>query len=73
MTYPQIILSDLSSGEWVCGAVWQNRYMPTYSQRISELNGREPGRIESEVCPHTHHRSGVHRYRDTRAPRMAWA
>ena len=74
MTYHQLIISDLSSGVWVCGVDWLNRLMPTYSQRISEINARESGRIVSRVCQsHNYHRSTIHEYRDTRASgQMAW-
>ena len=66
-TYIDRILADLSDGAWCCGSYWYGRMMPTFSQRISELNAREPGRIESRPCTvHGHrHRGPIHEYRDT--------
>mgnify|MGYP003395557006 CR=1 FL=1 len=64
MTYTERILSDLAAGGWVCGSEWYAQMMPTFAQRISELNRDEPGRIESRVCREHRHRSTIHQYRD---------
>ena len=73
MTHTSRILTDLADGEWVCGSHWYGSYIPTFSQRISDLNHKEPGRIESRVCRAHGHSSTIHEYRDTLALRMAWA
>ncbi len=65
MTHTNRILSDLADGAWVCGSSWYSHYMPTYSQRISNLNHKQPGRIESRVCHSHEHTSSIHEYRDT--------
>ncbi len=64
MTYRDRILSDLADGSWKCGSEWYADMMPTFAQRISELNAIEPERIESRVCSQHKHRSTIHEYRD---------
>lgn len=59
------ILADLASGAWVCGAEWYAAYIPTFSQRISNINADEPGRIESRPCTQHTHRGSIHEYRDS--------
>lgn len=65
MSQQDRILSDLASGEWVCGSQWLHSYLYVYSQRISNINGKQPGRIESRKCEQ--HAHPVYEYRDTLA------
>lgn len=66
------ILRDLSAGEWVCATQWLSSYLYVYSQRISEINAKEPGRIITRPCRQHDHK--VYEYRDTTVvPRqMTW-
>ena len=69
LTAIERILRDLSDGEWVCGSHWLNDYLYVYSQRVSNINAKQPGRIVSEVCHDHVHRGTIARYRDTHALR----
>jgi hypothetical protein len=69
MTQRDRILQDLADGRWHCGAEWYRDFLPTFAQRLSEVNAREPGRIRSEVCHEHTHRGTIHRYLDTHALR----
>ena len=73
MTQRDRILQDLASGEWVCGSRWLSSYLYVYSQRVSNVNAEEPGRIESRPCQQHDH--NVYEYRDTFAllpKQLAW-
>lgn len=61
------VLSDLSSGKWVCGSRWLSSYLYVYSQRISEINAETPSmpRILSRPCQQHDH--PVFEYLDTKA------
>lgn len=65
MTHEQRLLEWLSDGSWHCGveALEDRRY--TFSQRASDVNKKEPGRIATRPCQqHTH---PMYEYRDTLA------
>ena len=67
------LLDDLASGEWVCGVTFYASHRPTFAQRFSEVNAREPGRIASRSCRAHEHRGTIHEYSDTtieREPRQ---
>ena len=71
--YTDSLLADLANGEWVCGSHWYATYRPTFAQRFSEINAKEPGRIESRPCQQHDH--NVYEYRDTFAllpKQLAW-
>lgn len=65
MTSKERILSDLAGGDWYCGSAWYANWLPTFSQRVSEMNAEHPGLIESRVCrnPEHQHKSSIHEYR----------
>ena len=68
MTQRDRILQDLASGEWICGSRWLSSYLYVYSQRISEINAREPWdkpRILSRPCQQHDHK--CFEYLDTHA------
>lgn len=54
---PQVerVLSKLIvNGGWICGVEFQKEFIPTYSQRITDLRKRG-WNIESDVCDKTSH------------------
>lgn len=57
----------IGDGLWVCGSAFLEAYMPTYSQRISEMR-RAGLPIETGACRNEHHdhRSRIGAYRWTR-------
>jgi len=49
------VLSKLQiNGTWICGTEFQKEFIPTYSQRISELR-KKGWEIESDICNRTTH------------------
>ena len=73
MTQEERVLDNLVDGEWHCGTEFLSNYLYVYSQRVSNINAREPGRIASRVCRAHEHRGAIREYSDTtidREPRQ---
>lgn len=76
MTQERRLIRWLSDGDWHCGseALWGaggiEGPMYTFSQRASDINKKEPGRIITRPCQRHAHK--LHEYLDTlaRAPQQ---
>lgn len=54
MTQTEQVMDMLDREEWVCGVSFQQEFIPTYAQRISDLN-KKGHKIEGQKCDMFHH------------------
>lgn len=62
LTQEQRLLQWLSDGDFHCGSEFLEGRFYTFSQRASNVNAREPGRILSRPCQQHEHK--LHEYAD---------
>ena len=54
MTQTEQVIDMLGKEEWVCGVSFQKEFIPTYAQRISNLNAKGHN-IMGKKCDMQHH------------------
>jgi len=67
MKQEERVLAWLADGQWHCAREALNDYLYTFSQRVSEINAKERGRIATRPCQDHDHR--IYQYQDTYAAR----